>query len=149
VVGSDLSTKVLDRARKGIWPIRKAPAIPVHYRQEFMLRGAGAQQGLMKAGPALRNVVTFQRLNLAHEAYERMGEFDLIFCRNVLIYFDPEGRGKVVGRLLRHLKPTGYLFLGHSEGLTGAGHPLRSVAPSVYTPIDRPENASWPLRRPA
>jgi chemotaxis protein methyltransferase CheR len=149
VVGSDLSTKVLDRARKAIWPIRKAQAIPPHYRREFMLKGSGPQKDLMKAGPALREVVTVHHLNLAQEPYPAMGEFDLIFCRNVLIYFDPEGRARVVGRLLRYLKPTGYLFLGHSEGLTGAGHPLRSVAPSVYTPAERPENGSLLPRRPA
>jgi chemotaxis protein methyltransferase CheR len=149
VVGSDLSTRVLDRARKGIWPIKKAQAIPVHYRRAFMLKGAGPQKGLMKAGPALREVVTVHRVNLAQEPYPSLGEFDLIFCRNVLIYFDPEGRSKVVGRLLRYLKPTGYLFLGHSEGLTGAGHPLRSVAPSVYTPIGRADDASLPVKRPA
>jgi chemotaxis protein methyltransferase CheR len=148
VMASDLSTKVLDRARNAVWPIRKAAAIPVRYRQAFMLKGSGPQEGLMKAGPELREVVTFQRLNLAQEPYPRLGEFDLILCRNVLIYFDTEGRSKVVGRLLRHLSPTGYLFLGHAEGLTGAGHPLRSVTPSVYTPVGRPDGGHWSPRKP-
>jgi chemotaxis protein methyltransferase CheR len=150
VVASDLSTRVLDRARSAVWPIRKANAIPTPYRQAFMLKGGGPQEGLMKAGPELRGAITFHRVNLAQEPYPRLGEFDLIFCRNVLIYFDAEGRSKVVGRLLRHLKPAGYVFLGHSEGLTGAGHPLRSVTPSVYTPIGRPDGGSrWSRPRKA
>ena len=149
VIGTDLSTKVLDRAQKAIWPVRKAEAIPARYRQAFMLKGTGPQHGLMKAGPALREVVSFHRLNLAREPYPALGEFDLIFCRNVLIYFDTEGRAKAVGRLLRHLKPTGYLFLGHSEGLTGASHPLRSVGPNVYTPVGQWEHGKWPLMRSA
>ncbi len=147
IVASDLSSKVLERARNAIWPVRKAAAIPLRYRRAFMLRGVGPQDGLMKAGPALRAAVTFQRINLAHEPYPRLGTFDAIFCRNVLIYFDREGRSHVVRRLLRHLKPTGYFFLGHSEGLTGAGHPLRSLTPSVYTLIRGPDGGSPPQVR--
>lgn len=149
VVASDLSTKVLDRARAATWAIGKAQSIPVGYRQSYMLKGSGPHIGLMKAGPELRAAVTFQRLNLSQDPYPQIGEFDVIFCRNVLIYFDPEGRAKVIGRLLQHLKPTGYLFLGHAEGLTGAGHPLRSVTPSVYAPIGRVTGGRWPARSSA
>ena len=86
----------------------------------------------MSAGSALRAVVRFQRLNL-HDELPEIGTFDLIFCRNVLIYFDPGSRAAAVRRVLSRLTPSGYLFVGHSESLLGSGLGLRAMAPSVYT----------------
>ena len=87
VLGSDISTKVLDRASAGIWPIEKAKEIPEERLKAFMLKGFGAQEGLMKAGPELHAIMRFARVNLAGERWPA-GPFDLVFCRNVLIYFD-------------------------------------------------------------
>ncbi|BDG09108.1 chemotaxis protein methyltransferase [Anaeromyxobacter paludicola] len=132
VVATDLSTPVLERARAGVYRIEQAAEIPRPLLQAYMLQGTGSQEGRMKAGPELRRVVRFARLNLAAEAWPGLGTFDLVFCRNVLIYFDPPGKERVVSRLLRHLAPEGYLFLGHAESLSGTSHPLRSVIPTVY-----------------
>jgi chemotaxis protein methyltransferase CheR len=99
-----------------------------------MLRGTGTQEGKMKAGPELLQAVQFERLNLLEEAaYPRTGTFDLVFCRNVLIYFQPETKAQVVHRLFQRLKTDGYLFLGHSESLNHLIPNVRSAIPTVYT----------------
>jgi chemotaxis protein methyltransferase CheR len=134
ILATDLSTRILERARQTLWPIARAQEIPTHYLKAFMLRGTGSQEGWMKAGPELRPLVHFQRLNLNQAPYAGLGRFDLIFCRNVLIYFDVASKTRVVEQLLNHLQPQGYLFLGHAESLSGYSHPLRAVLPTVYVP---------------
>ena len=133
VLATDLSTRVLDRARTGIWPIEKAESIPGEYRRAFMLRGVRAQEGTMKVGPELRAVVRFAHLNLHAESYPVPRNCDLVFCRNVLIYFDQTTRTRITDRLVGHLQPGGYLFLGHAETLHTAGSAeLTTVMPTVY-----------------
>jgi chemotaxis protein methyltransferase CheR len=133
ILATDLSTRMLERARAGVWPIEKADAIPSPYRRAFMLRGVRAQEGTMKVGPELRRVVKFAQLNLTADSYPVPRGCDLIFCRNVLIYFDQTMRAQVTRRLIQHLRPGGYLFLGHAETLHAAyGGELVSVMPTVY-----------------
>jgi chemotaxis protein methyltransferase CheR len=132
ILATDLSTRVLERARAAIWPVEKAGEIPLGYLKAYMLKGIGPQAGKMKAGPEIRSLVRFERLNLNGEVYAVAGLFDLIFCRNVLIYFDAGSRARVVGRLLARLAPEGYLFLGHAESLGGLTDRVRSVATTVY-----------------
>jgi chemotaxis protein methyltransferase CheR len=131
VLASDLSTKVLARAEAGIWPIERAKQIPRSHLAAYMLQGYGSQAGLMKAGPEVRAAVRFERVNLAGERWPD-GPFDLVFCRNVLIYFDRETKIRVVGRLLDRLDPSGFLFLGHAESLTGFTDRARSVVATIY-----------------
>jgi chemotaxis protein methyltransferase CheR len=133
ILATDLSTRVLDRARAGIWPIEKSEAIPGEYRRGFMLRGVRDQEGTMKVGPELRAVVRFAQLNLHAESYPAPRNCDLVFCRNVLIYFDQTTRTHITDRLLGHLQPGGFLFLGHAETLHSAGSAdLSTVMPTVY-----------------
>jgi len=132
VFGTDLSTKVLARAATGIWPVEKISSVPVEYQRKFLLKGFGPEKGKIKAVEELRNVVRFQRLNLTQEPYAVTGPFDLIFCRNVLIYFQWATKIKVVDRLGKYLTPNGYLFLGHAESLHGVADKLQFVAPKVF-----------------
>ena len=132
VLATDLSGHALRQAIAGVWPVEKAPEIPEHHRKAWMLRGVRSQSGRMSASDAVRAVIRFQRLNL-HEELPELGAFDLIFCRNVLIYFDVASRTKAVTRILSRLAPSGYLFLGHSESLLSSGLRLRPMAPSVYS----------------
>jgi chemotaxis protein methyltransferase CheR len=131
VIASDLSTKVLARAQSGIWPIERARQIPRPYLSAYMLKGYGEQAGLMKAGEELRAVIRFERVNLASEAWPD-GPFDLLLCRNVLIYFDRASKVRVVERLLDRLAPDGFLLLGHAESLAGFTDRARPVLPTVY-----------------
>ncbi len=132
VFGTDLSTKVLAHASAAIWPVEKISGVPVEYQRRFLLKGFGPDKGKIKATDELRQVVRFQRLNLTRQPYAVNGPFDLIFCRNVLIYFQWETKIKVVDSLGKHLAPGGYLFLGHAESLHGFTDKLQFVAPKVF-----------------
>ncbi len=144
ILASDLSTRVLERARAALWPIEKAREIPERYLKAFMLRGVGPNQGTMKAAVELQRVVRFQRLNLHQRPLAVSGQFDLILCRNVLIYFSAEGRARVVRSLVEHLDPRGYLFLGHAETLNGVDARLRPSGPCVYSWTGRPSGKAEP-----
>jgi chemotaxis protein methyltransferase CheR len=134
VVGTDLSRKALAVAEEATWPIDRVEEIPADYRKRFMLRGVRSQEGRLRAGPELRSVVRFRPLNLNDQEYSLDGPFDLVLCRNVLIYFDDEGRRRVVERLVSCLAPEGYLLVGHAETLYRPTDRLRSVGPAAYTP---------------
>lgn len=132
IVGTDLSTRVLDRARAGVWPLDRGRDVPVHLRRQFLLRGVGEREGTMKAGPEIRDIVRFERLNLMSDAYPPGPPFDLILCRNVLIYFDAASKDRVIRGLVDRLSPSGLLFLGHAESLGKTDPPMRPVCPNVY-----------------
>ena len=131
IVATDLSTKALDRAKGGIWPMERLAQIPAHYRKPFLLRGVGLKEGYFAARDELHSLIRFGRVNLHHESYPVVGKFDAIFCRNVLIYFDAETKRRIIHRLLDRLEPHGLLFLGHSESLNGFDR-VRSAGPTVY-----------------
>jgi chemotaxis protein methyltransferase CheR len=137
VLATDLSTRALDVASAGIWPLAKSAEIPVPFLKRYMLRGSRSQAGKMKAGDEIRSVVRFQRMNLHDEQYSLSGQFELVFCRNVLIYFSPASRPRVIRQLLSHLSPAGYLFLGHAESATGALDSVRPIMPNAYAHRER------------
>ena len=136
ILATDISTRVLEKARAATFPIEKAKEIPREYLRAHMLKGTGEQSGVMRASPELQKMVRFARVNLSADSYPIDGSFDLIFCRNVLIYFDQRSKQKVVAGLLQHLCPSGLVFVGHSEHLGGISPGLRSVAPTVYAPAE-------------
>ncbi len=138
ILATDLSTRALARAEAAVWPIDKAEEIPFAYRRAFMLRGTASQEGKMKAAPEIRSLVRFERLNLNEEPYPVRGPFHLIFCRNVLIYFQTETKRKVIHRLLDALAPDGLLFLGHAESLNAVTDRVATVVPTVYTHAKAP-----------
>jgi chemotaxis protein methyltransferase CheR len=135
ILATDISTRVLDRARQGIWPIEKAKDIPPEYLRSFMLKGTGKQEGKMKAGAAIRSMIRFERLNLNDDVYPVTSLFDLILCRNVLIYFDTERRARIVDRLLERLSPAGFFFVGHAERLNGLSNRVVSILPTIYVRV--------------
>jgi len=137
VVATDVSTRVLERARAATWPLDRSKHIPDAYLKRFMLRGHGEHEKKMKAGPELRDAVRFEHLNLNDGSYQLAGAFDLVFCRNVLIYFDANSKERVIRNLLDRLSPDGLLFLGHAETLSGfqpeQGGAPRAVMPTIYS----------------
>ena len=138
ILATDLSRRVLTIAGEGVWDASRCKDIPPNYMGSFMLKGLGENRGKIKAAPSIR-IVRFLRLNLNDATYPAIGRFDLIFCRNVLIYFDAESRKRVVGQLLKHLVPQGYLFVGHAETLNSMCPTLQCVIPTVYLLPDRSE----------
>jgi chemotaxis protein methyltransferase CheR len=132
VLGSDISTRVLAAAKAGIYEEEKAEPIPLELKRSYFLRSKDRERRQVRAAPALRAFVSFQRVNLMDDRYGLEGTMDVIFCRNVIIYFDRPTQERLVGRLARCLRTGGYLFMGHSETLMGMDLPLRSAAPTVY-----------------
>jgi chemotaxis protein methyltransferase CheR len=132
VLGTDISTRALEKARAAMYPIEKSKEIPAEHLRAYMLKGRGDHKAEMKVSPDLHRVVRFARVNLHADSYPILGSFDLIFCRNVLIYFDRDSKAKVMAGILRHLSPTGLLFVGHSEHLGGIAPNLKTVAPTIH-----------------
>jgi chemotaxis protein methyltransferase CheR len=131
ILATDVSTRALARARDACWPIERAAEIPDEHLKRCMLRGVRSQEGRMSAGPEIRGLVRFERLNLMSGEGFPGGRFDVVLCRNVLIYFDASSKQRVIERLLGRLEPGGHLFLGHAEGL-GRTAGVRPVRPNVY-----------------
>ena len=132
ILATDISTRMLERARRGVYNIDRSVDIPEPLLKDHMLKGIAKEEGQMKVMPSIQGMVEFRRLNLTHDLYPPEGYFDVIFCRNVLIYFDLASKHKVLERLTRCLSRGGLLFVGHAENLSGLNSPLRSLAPAVY-----------------
>lgn len=141
VLASDLSSRALERARAATWPVAKAAEIPAVDLRRWMRRGFGSHEGEMRACAALRAAIRFQQVNLHRGPYPE-GPFDLVLCRNVLIYFDAAARAAVIDRLLDRLAPDGLLLLGHAESLAGVTARVRSVGPTVYALEPRADAAA-------
>lgn len=131
VLGSDISTHVLQIAKNAHYPIGRASTIPKHLLSEYCLKGVGNQEGTFLIDRDLRNRVSFAHINLI-ETLPNIGEFDVIFLRNVMIYFDLDIKRKVIATILPRLKPGGYLFISHSETLNGVSDALKLISPSIY-----------------
>ena len=131
VLGSDISTRVLEQARAGHYPIERAENIPDEYLRKYCLKGVGDQEGSFLIDKALRARTRFLQINL-NAALPKLDEFDVIFLRNVMIYFDMKTKQEVVARIVRQLRSGGYFFVSHSESLNGITDQLKSVAPSIY-----------------
>jgi chemotaxis protein methyltransferase CheR len=132
ILATDISTKVLERAVGAVYSVERLAEIAPELRQRFLLRGVGSQAGKFRVGKQARSVVKFQRENLSVGRFEHLGSFDLVLCRNVLMYFKPEMRRFVVERLVRQLVTGGHFFVGHSESLHDYDVELRTVAPTIY-----------------
>ncbi len=131
VVGTDISQRILERARRAHYPLERARHIPPAYLKRYCLKGHGEQAGTLLVDRALRQRVSFVHANL-NAALPQLGQFDAVFLRNVMIYFDRDTKCRVVERVAAQLKPGGTLCIGHSETLNDVSDALRQVAPSVY-----------------
>lgn len=132
VLGTDISSSVLEKARQGMYAIGEAEKIPPQYLKKYCLKGVRSQQGTLLIDRRLRQRVRFEKLNLIADHFVKPGDFDVIFLRNVLIYFDNETKTRVVQNLLPCLKPGGYLIVGHSETLSGITTALPQLRPTIY-----------------
>ncbi|MGW8390440.1 CheR family methyltransferase [Pseudoduganella sp. HUAS MS19] len=132
VLASDISARVLETARQGHYPMARAAHVPPEYLRRFCLKGIDVEDGTLLMSRVLREWVEFAQLNLNAARLPPLGKFDVIFLRNVLIYFDAETKRRVARRVLDYLRPGGYLYIGHSESLHDMGLPLRSLAPAIY-----------------
>lgn len=136
IFGTDISTRILEKAVNAIYPEERINPVPWEQKKKYFLRSKNRENPTVRVIPALRNKTSFMRLNLIDDTYTNIPhDFDLIFCRNVLIYFDRNTQEKVINSLCKHLKPGGYFFLGHSESATGLNVPLKQIKPTIFQKI--------------
>jgi chemotaxis protein methyltransferase CheR len=132
ILATDISTAVLEKARQAIYEHERVEPVPVYLRKKYLLRGKGEKKDLVRVKPELRARVEFRRVNLMEDRLAVPEDIAVIFCRNVMIYFDRVTQRDVVSKFCRHLVPGGYLFTGHSETLNGLDLPLASKAPTIH-----------------
>ena len=135
VLATDISTKVLDKAASAIYPMDAVKGIPKQTMHQYFLKGKDPKNPSVRLKQEIRNRVNFMRLNFMDDDYGFRDTLQIIFCRNVLIYFDKANQERVINQFLRYLEPGGYLFLGHSETIFGMTLPFKTVAPTVFQRI--------------
>lgn len=135
IVATDISSRVLRAAEAGTWDAERASDISPKYLRRFMAKGTAENQGRMRAADELRPLIRFERINLKNVDYASMGQFDAIFCRNVLIYFDGPLKAHVTAGLVSCLNPGGFLFLGQAEALLSHNRSLKVIIPSVFQKV--------------
>lgn len=131
LVASDISMRVLEKARSGHYPIEQAQQIPRNLLSRYCLKGIDTEEGTFLFTREMRNAINFMQINL-NETLPQMGEFDLIFLRNVLIYFENDTKRKVVQRIMGKMRSGAYLFIGHSDSLHGIVDELQAIQPAIY-----------------
>jgi len=132
VEASDISHRMFAEAERGVYPLDPRHALPPELLRRYFQRGVGAHDGTCRVKAELRKRVRFQRINLFQAEYPVPREQHVIFCRNVMIYFDPPSRATLVHKLTRQLAPGGFLVIGHSESLLGIRHDLEPVRQSIF-----------------
>lgn len=131
IVASDISTRVLEKSKNGLYPIDKSEKIPIEYLKKYCLKGINSNSGYFKISDAIRREIQFLSVNL-NQPFPKLGMFNVIFLRNVMIYFDKETRIKLIRNISSVLHHGGYLFIGHSETLLEITDQLVMVRPTIY-----------------
>ena len=134
ILGTDISTQALEKAASGIYDAERVQAVPEALKRKYLLRSKDKVKMLVRVVPELRRTIRFRRLNFMEE-FSFQQPLDIIFCRNVIIYFDRPTQEVLFAKFVRFLKPGGYIFIGHSESLAGMDLPLRQEAPTIYVKI--------------
>ena len=132
ILATDISTRVLEKAKAAIYPESLVEPVPLSLKKKYLLRSKDRSNGMVRIIPELREKVRFNRLNFMDEDFGMRDQLDVIFCRNVIIYFDRPTQEKLLQRFHRQMKPGAFIFMGHSETLSGLNVPLTSVFPTVY-----------------
>ncbi|MGE4259884.1 CheR family methyltransferase [Shewanella sp.] len=131
IIGTDINAEVIEKAKKGVYPMQRAENIPKPYLHQYCLKGTGEKSLQFKVSRELRSQVEFRHANL-QQLPERLGSFDLVLLRNVMIYFDQFSKQRVVSNIIQHMNVGGFLLIGHAESLTGVTDQVNLLQPSVY-----------------
>jgi chemotaxis protein methyltransferase CheR len=132
ILATDICTEVLSKAALGVFKSETTRPVPLELRRKYFMRSRDPKSDLLRVVPELRALIDFRRLNFMDPDFGLTERPEIIFCRNVIIYFDRPTQVRLLEKLTRHLAPGGYFFAGHSESLQGMDLPLAPVAPSVY-----------------
>ncbi len=136
ITATDISTRVLQTGMQGIYHENKISEIPYPIKKEYFQKGKNSFKQQVRVNSDIRKTVNFQQFNLLSSDYTFFGMFDIIFCRNVLIYFEREIQYRIISKLCNQLNSGGYLFLGHSDTTMGFTLPLKTVQPSIFKKLD-------------
>lgn len=134
ILGTDISTQALQTAARAVYDEERVEPVPMEFKRKYLLRSKDRSRGLVRVAPEVRRRVEFRRLNFM-QGFHMDPPMHLIFCRNVVIYFDKPTQEKLFTKLSQQLAKGGHLFIGHSESLTGMDLPLRQFRPTVYVRI--------------
>ncbi len=132
IVATDIDTNVLTVGANGVYGMDRLDKMSPERLRRFFLRGKGEQEGLVRVRPELRQLITFRQLNLLSDNWALKGQFDVIFCRNVMIYFDKATQRKILARFVPLMKPNALLFAGHSENFLYVSESLKLRGKTVY-----------------
>jgi chemotaxis protein methyltransferase CheR len=132
ILATDISTRVLEKARTAVYEEEKIEPVPQQMKKKYLLRSKDRNNPMVRIVPELREKVHFRRLNFMDNDFGMREQMDIIFCRNVIIYFDRATQERLLNQFCKVLSPGGYVFMGHSETLSGLDVPLTSVHPTVY-----------------
>ncbi len=132
IIATDIDTNVLAAGANGVYGMDRLDKLAPERARRFFLRGRGAQEGFARVRPELRQMISFKPLNLLAESWPIKGQFDVIFCRNVMIYFDKPTQGKILSRFAPLMKPDGLLFAGHSENFLYVSDAFKLRGKTVY-----------------
>jgi chemotaxis protein methyltransferase CheR len=132
ILATDIDSNVLETGRRGLYRKKQIEPMPPMFKGKYLTKEGRGEEATYRVSDAVRRLVAFRQLNLMRKPYPFAGPFDIIFCRNVMIYFNRETQEELVNRFYELLRPGGALFVGHSESLTGVQHRFRYVQPTVY-----------------
>jgi chemotaxis protein methyltransferase CheR len=132
ITASDICTQVLQTAKTGIYPEERTDPIPLNLKKKYLTRSREKSKSLVRISSAVRSLVTFKRINFMDDDFGLSEKMDIIFCRNVVIYFDKQTQQTLMKKFYKQLRPGGYLFIGHSETLSGLDVDFKAVASTVY-----------------
>jgi len=137
IIASDIDSNVLREASAGVYSLARLESVSLARKKEFFQRGKGANAGRARIVPALKNIIEFRQLNLLDPHWDIKPGLDVIFCRNVMIYFDKETQVRLLERMVNLLVPNGLYIAGHSESFNQASHLVKLVAKTTYVPVIR------------
>ncbi len=132
ILGTDISPQVLAASRKAVYPHDEIIPVPLALRKKYLLKSKNRKSNLVRIVPKIRKMVTIKQLNLMNKPLDIKSNFDIVFCRNVMIYFDKKTQDDLLVKICDKLRPNGYLFMGHSEVIQTQNYPLIQVAPTIY-----------------
>lgn len=135
IIASDIDSTVLQQAKTGVYDIERIDNLSQQQKKLFFHKGVGRNKGKARIVPELAKLVTFKKINLTHSNWDLHGPIDIIFCRNVMIYFDKPTQLAILRKMVALMPPKGLYFAGHSETFSGAEHLVRSMGNTVYQPV--------------
>lgn len=137
ILGTDISRQMLRKASKAIYDFKDVENMPLHLKKKYLLKNKNKDIKKVRIIPELRKNTSFSYLNFMNENFELKQQFDIAFCRNVIIYFERHIQKEVLRKILGHIKPNGYLFIGHSESITDMGFNLKKITPTVFKKLPK------------